>query len=277
MKNITFLILATVIKLVHLSQVVNIHVHPGENFSIKCAILEKNKDHSCHIVTPQNETIIPIVNPLPGHENNSLVWNGVLYGESRISSISDLSKCGVEVKNASKKDSGLWICMVTAHGKEGGLRLRRENTVNIHLRLLDSREVKTVHSKNENVGNAGNISDNSSNGLFMNSIDEKARDNTIRDKTQTDNIELTRSTTAGYIEIDDTPHNKERNEANNTYLNIYRRNCTQISEENNKNLSNHTSITCPSWYSNINVNVITVMVCICLMITLILLLICKSV
>ena len=272
MKNITFLIITTIIKLVQPSKVANILVHPGETFTIKCAILEENKDHSCHIVTPHNATIIPIVNHLPGLENNSLVWNGVLYGESRISSISNLSQCGVEVKNASIKDIGLWFCMVTSHGKDGGLKT--ENTVNIHLRLLDSEGVKTIHSKNKNLGNAGNVNDNSSKGLLVNSNDRKGADISISDLLQTEHIELNTSTPTGLTNIDDTLDNKERIEVNNTYLNIRGRNYTQISEKNNKTLSNHTK-KCPSWYSNININVITVMICICLMIIITFLLICK--
>ena len=184
----------------------------------------KNKDHSCHIVTPQNETIIPIVNNLPGLENNALIWNGVAYGESRISSISNLSQCGVEVKNASRKDIGLWFCMVTSHGKDGGSK--QENTVNIHLRLLDSGGVKTVHLKNENLGNAGNVRDNSSNVISMNSTHKKRPDIASSDLFPTDNIELTPSTPTGFINIYDTRDNKERKEVNKTHLNIIGRNYT---------------------------------------------------
>ena len=100
--------------------------------------------------TPQNETIIPIANHLPDLENNSLLWDDVIYEESRISSITKSSQCGVEVKNASTKDDGKWFCMVTSHGKHGGLWT--ENTANIHLCLLDSVGVKTIQSENKNLG-----------------------------------------------------------------------------------------------------------------------------
>ena len=272
MKNITLLIIATIIKLVQPSKVANILVHPGETFTIKCVILEESKDHSSHIVTPYNETIIPIVNHLPGLENNSLVWNGVVYGESRISSISNLSQCGVEVKNASIKDIGVWFCMVTSHGKDGGLKT--ENTANIHLRLLDSEGVKTTHFKNKNLGNGGNVNDNSSKGLLVNSNDRNGADIIISDLRQTDHMQLNTSTPTGPTNIDDTLYNKQRIEVNNTYLDIQGRNYTQISEKNNKTLSNHSK-KCPSWRSNININVITVMICICLMLIITFLLICK--
>ena len=110
----------------------------------------------------------------------------------------------------------------------------------------------------------------------MNSNDKKGEDITIRDLLQTDHIELNTSTPTGFINIDDTMDNKERKEVNKTHLNIRGRNYTQIPEENNQTLSNHTK-KCPSWYTNVNVNVITVMICICLLITITLVLICKSV
>ena len=74
----------------------------------------------------------------------------------------------------------------------------------------------------------------------MNSNNKKGPDITISELPQTDIIELTSSTPAGYIDIYDTPDNKEMIEVNNTYLNIRRRNYTQISEENDQTLSKHT-------------------------------------
>jgi len=268
MKNITFLILTAIIKLVEPSQVTNILVHLGETFTIKCAILEESKDHSCHIVTPRNETLIPIVDHYADLENNPFVWNGVVYGEDRISSITNSSQCGIEVKNASRKDNGKWFCVVTSHGKDG--ILHQENTENIHLRVLDAEEVKTGHSKNKNLRTDGNANNIKSNEVLVNSTDQKEPDVASSDLLQTEHIDLNRSSPTGYIIMD----NMQRNELNNSYLNTRGRNYTQIFEENNKTLSNH-SINCTPWYSNINVNTITVMVCICLLIGVTLLLICK--
>ena len=146
-------------------------VHLGETFAIKCAILEENNDHSCHIVTPRNETLIPIVVNYSDLENDPFVSNGVVYGEGRTSSITNSSQCGIEVKNASRKDNGKWFCAVTTHGKDG--ILRRENTENIHLRVLDADEVKTGHSKNKNLKTDGDANNIKSNEVLVNSIDQK--------------------------------------------------------------------------------------------------------